>query len=491
MIEFVRRHKIWSITLLATLLAVVYALSKYDPIQQPQLKYLALWLSLLGLSITTFRDFKKLRYWLIAIVIAAISWFFGSQDSSPRNLFLVGLFWTAVSLIIIGLLLLTIERVNESRLGSRYQVLLTPVNRINSYRRRARYFYNAIYLLSVVTIGMAASYAKWWWTVPKSETASPDSFMGIYWFMVIVQVFGVILTLVLFQEIKQDRVETPQQLFKVFYDAVVKAKNSQKPVILHHIAPFPGLFHLLDESLYIDDVEDPDDDLPLKAVGEWRRYLNVLKLSIEEFQAGSAPRLIVTMVKYWRDVDNARVYKGSCLYDFAVQNCQREIVSGRLMARAIEHVPILRAQGHVTAEGVIRFWYHSMIYKLLRVLDEGVKKGAIELYTRDVNCRVPLDSWDRKSLGFTFIATEEDAYIGLPQIRGGEFRFEGKRVDFQHEAIFHLEELVRLWQPPSRPDLGEPLVKVDPLSLNVDLEHGAIDPVSESQIQRPTAPIPN
>lgn len=83
------------------------------------------------------------------------------------------------------------------------------------------------------------------------------------------------------------------------------------------------------------------------------------------------------------------------------------------------------------------------------------------------------------------MVTPDEAYIGLPEIRGGQFRFDGKRIDFQHRAVGELEKLVRMWTPSTGaktlPNLGVPLVKVSPSELDERLLFDHVIPSLESK----------
>src|SRR5215216_4134830 len=127
-----------------------------------------------------------------------------------------------------------------------WKSIVERVDRVNLYRQRNTFFYRLICALFLTCILMGASWNKWWSMVPHSSDRDPTAFLGVYIFVIVAQVLGVILTIVLFKEIKAERIETPIDLFKVFHNAVVEANvKGSAPVVIHHIAPFPGLFEML------------------------------------------------------------------------------------------------------------------------------------------------------------------------------------------------------------------------------------------------------
>lgn len=266
------------------------------------------------------------------------------------------------------------------------------ISHVDLYRQRFRLFYYVICALLLSTVLMVAMWGKWWQMASQVGLHDPTAFMGIYFFMLAVQVVGVTFTLLLYREVRSERIETPLDLFKVFHNAVAEAQIHRRrphtePVAVHHIAPFPGLFQLLNESVYVDGSSD-DDGLPVHAVGAWRKYLEAFRM-IGNHGSGRkphSPHLVLSMVKYWVVNENGtRSYKGSSLYEFAVEICKSESLVGPLLERARKDATIHSSEAYVTPDGVIRHWYHCMVIKLLWLIDEKVKDGTIELYVRDVS----------------------------------------------------------------------------------------------------------
>lgn len=437
--------------------------------------YILLWVAV---GITIVKALPKLvrgKYLPFIVVAAVYSYVVYKQVASLSQYAAEvshGLFWVLLTLSLLGLVS-SVARTGVFRkaLPNRAHGLVDQlISHVDLYRQRFRLFYYIICALLLSTVLMVAMWGKWWQMASQGGLHDPTAFMGIYFFMLVVQVVGVTCTLLLYREVRSERIETPADLFKVFHNAVAEAQIHRRrphtePVAVHHIAPFPGLFQLLHESVYVDGSTDTDG-LPVHAVGAWRKYLEAFRM-IGNHGPGRpthSPQLVLSMVKYWVVNENGkRSYKGSSLYKFAVEICKSEPLVGPLLERARTDATTLSSEASVTPDGVIRYWYHCMVIKLLWLIDEKVKDGTIELYVRDVSWPAVPMRWRREHLGFTFVVTPDEAYIGLPEIRGGQFRFDGKRIDFQHRAVGELEKLVRMWTPSTGskalPNLGEPLVK--------------------------------
>jgi hypothetical protein len=97
----------------------------------------------------------------------------------------------------------------------------------------------------------------------------------------------------------------------------------------------------------------------------------------------------------------------------------------------------------ITLQGFVRNLYHLVVLQLLERIDKAARDGKIQLFVRDAGLPNTLSQWNRSHLGFTFIATHTEAYLGLPEVRGDQIQFASLRVDFQRDAVRALEELVR------------------------------------------------
>jgi len=186
--------------------------------------------------------------------------------------------------------------------------LVEVVNRTNKYRRRYRALFYVVCALLLMTVFTFASWSHWWGDVSESSDRDPTSFFWLYIAALIAQVVGVVVTIFLYRVIKEGRVETPGDMFKVFQEALLEAHEGGKTVI-HHIAPFPALFELLHESISFEN--DPNGS-ELKPKGKWKKYIELFsKLKTPEL--GQEPSLTLAMVKYWKDVtDSGFIREAPC-----------------------------------------------------------------------------------------------------------------------------------------------------------------------------------
>lgn len=318
-------------------------------------------------------------------------------------------------------------------------VTISALNAPNRFRRRHAAFFYLILTLVLSSVFILVFWHQWWLGFGRLFNREPTSFLPTYLFLFALQVVGVVLTLVLVQRVWPDRVQSPSALFDVIHVAVSEAPKmaGSSPVVIHHIGPMPGLYEHLDSSL-------DDTGGTLRSVGPWRAYLQAFDAigALGTSGGGPAP-LIVAMVSYCQPQGAQRVYRGSSLYDFAVAVCKQSSPTERLLDRAERQAAALRAGGVETAkrDGVIRNWYHRLLFELLLRIEVCARAGQAEVWVRDVRWTAPV--WGRPELGYTFIVRADDAYIGLPRVTPAGIRFDGKHVDFQYEAIRELESLVR------------------------------------------------
>jgi hypothetical protein len=422
--------------------------------------------------------------WLTAFMAAVLSCYF-LDDSSNSNIvhwFCQGAVFASIPAIA-AILLYYSARVssvgtNDSRTRGNWLTRIRVGVRhgtdvIDLYRRRNAVFYHSIVALTLTTLFLFGSWRAWWESVNRAESFDPTDFEWIYVFLMVLQVIGVVITILLFREVQADRIETPEDLFRVFRTSLLEAAvDKDGAVVLHHLAPFPGLFQMLSTAFEIvPKTSGAGGNSGIVAVGQWAGFLRDFDLAVENVGAAGRPRIILSMLQYWKVVDGKRQYKDSALYRFLVSVCRSEPVDPELSKMFRNSLVI--AGPNTTLHGVARNIYHRVVLQLLERIERAVREEKILLFVRDPSPPKVLSGWERSHLGFTFIATHTEAYLGLPQVRGERIQFASLRVDFQREAVRALEELVRK-------DATWGYQQITPQLLTGDLVTDGIDPEAES-----------
>jgi len=381
---------------------------------------------------------------LTAVTLLVVNWHFRLRPAVSWAT--IAGYWTMiVSLALSSFLavaaaadrLLTTAAARSQRATRALAGVVSAFNAPNRFQRRHAAFFYLIITLVLSSVFVLVFWQQWWLGFGRLFNREPTSFLPTYLFLFALQVIGVVLTLVLVQRVWPDRVQSPGALFEVMHVAVSEAPRSagNSPVVIHHIGPMPGLYEHLEASL--DDAGGT-----IRAVGPWRAYLQAFD-AVAALGATTRAPLIVAMVAYYTVQGASRIYRGSSLYDFAVAVCKQSSPTERLLDRAERQAVALRAGGvdDTRRDGVIRHWYHRLLFELLSRIEICAAAGQAEVWVREVSWGAPV--WGRAELGYTFIVRADDAYIGLPRVTPAGIRFDGKHVDFQYEAIRELESLVR------------------------------------------------